>query len=271
MKKMVVFFSFLSLLSGCATITLTQHDFLYPNNGSRLNSAVAEGYKLTEISINRPDGTIAWGIHAHREDNSVTVMYFGGNQFSIKQNGAKILRALSNIGVNIVMFDHRGYGESTGTPSVENLRQDAIDNYDYVRKLIPGKLIIHGQSLGSFEAGAVASVRAVDGLVLESTATNIEEWTNVLVPWYARPFVRVNISSELKLLDNLKVVKKSAAPLLILVGKEDSQTPPWLSEKLFSNAASKKKYLFILDGAGHNNVPLHEKFSTIYKAFLDVI
>ncbi|PJF33247.1 MAG: alpha/beta hydrolase, partial [Phototrophicales bacterium] len=125
-------------------------------------------------------------------------MYFGGNQFTVRQSGAKILRALSSVGVNLIMFDHRGYGESTGTPSVENLRQDAIDNYDFARKLIQGKLIVHGQSLGSFEAGAVASVRSLDGLVLESSATNVEEWANVLVPWYARLFVRLNISSELK-------------------------------------------------------------------------
>ncbi len=43
----------------------------------------------------------------------------------------------------------------------------------------------HGQSLGSFVAAYVAQQRpAARGLILESTTTNVREWSNAMLPWY---------------------------------------------------------------------------------------
>ncbi len=271
MFKLFFSCSLLGLLTGCMTIQLSEQDFLYPNNSGSLEASVGEHYKLEEISLKRLDGTLAKGVYVHKEGNQINVMYFGGNKFSIKQDGAKIVRSLTKVGVNIIMIDHRGYGESTGTPSIANLKTDAVENYDFVRKMVKGALIIHGQSLGSFEASAVANVRSIDGLVMESSATNIDEWVNTLAPWFAKPFISFDISPELRLLDNLEIVKSIQAPLLILVGENDNQTPPWLSKKLFESAISNKKQMFVIDGADHNGVPLKHEFVSIYQAFIKLV
>lgn len=57
--------------------------------------------------------------------------------------------------INILLFDYRGYGKSTGAPSENGLYTDAIAVYEYVRKrtdLNQQKIFLFGRSLG----GAVA-------------------------------------------------------------------------------------------------------------------
>lgn len=72
--------------------------------------------------------------------------------FSSLQN-AHLLYRVCNI--NIVLFDYRGYGKSTGSPSENGLYTDALAVYDYVRKrqdINQEKIFLFGRSLG----GAVA-------------------------------------------------------------------------------------------------------------------
>jgi fermentation-respiration switch protein FrsA (DUF1100 family) len=57
--------------------------------------------------------------------------------------------------INILLFDYRGYGKSTGKPSEAGLYTDAQAVYDYVRTrtdLNQEKIFFFGRSLG----GAVA-------------------------------------------------------------------------------------------------------------------
>jgi fermentation-respiration switch protein FrsA (DUF1100 family) len=68
------------------------------------------------------------------------------------QNAHLLYRACN---INILLFDYRGYGKSTGSPSEAGLYTDALAVYDYVRKrndLNQEKIFLFGRSLG----GAVA-------------------------------------------------------------------------------------------------------------------
>ena len=92
------------------------------------------------------------------------------------------------------MMDHRGYGLSSGVPSVANLQADALQVFDYVKSrsdLNTLPVVIHGHSLGSMIAGYLASQRNVDALVLEGSVTNVEQMTAARIPWFAKPFVSV--------------------------------------------------------------------------------
>ena len=57
--------------------------------------------------------------------------------------------------INILLFDYRGYGKSTGVPSEAGLYLDAEAVYDYARRrpdINQQKIFLFGRSLG----GAVA-------------------------------------------------------------------------------------------------------------------
>ncbi len=268
MLRISLFLFSIVFLSSCANMNLSEEYFLNPTNFMK---SIPPDYDFAEFYIERSDTTKAYGVAITKSSNNVTVMYFGGNEFTVHSSGANIVKALTKIGLNVVIFDHRGYGNSTGMPTVELLKQDAIYNYDYIRKNFKGKIIVHGQSLGSFEAGAVADARKIDALVLESSATNVDDWSSAIVPWYSKPFVNINISPELRQLNNKTVVSHSEAPLLIIVGENDSQTPSYLSEMLYSASISKQKKIHIFPDSGHNTVPNNAEFGNVYSQFINEV
>ena len=74
------------------------------------------------------------------------------NLFSSLQNSHLLYQACH---INILLFDYRGYGRSTGKPSEAGLYVDAQAVYDFVRQrqdLNQEKIFFFGRSLG----GAVA-------------------------------------------------------------------------------------------------------------------
>ncbi len=264
----LAFAGIMLLASGCATITLDESILIRPNHSELLSQNLPAGYTLTEHTITRADGTHAYGVWVKHPDNQATVMYFGGNQFDVSSGGRRILDAFTAMGLNVVMFDHRGYGKSNGNPNVALLMQDAVSNYDFVTANTSHPVILHGMSLGSFEAGAVAKERPVAALVLEGSATHVDDWASTLVPWYASPFVDIKIDAALRQVNNLEVVAAHQAPLYIIVGEKDGQTPPSLSQKLYEHAVSSQKAIKVFSGMRHGNVMQHADFKTQYQAFL---
>ena len=100
-------------------------------------------------------------------------------------NAGNISHRLPNIselhrrGISIMIFDYRGYGKSTGTPSEAGLYQDALAVYEFLltQKMVdPKRLIIFGRSLGTSVAGEVARQRPAAGLILEGAFPSIQSY-----------------------------------------------------------------------------------------------
>lgn len=250
------------LLSGCATFTVGERDLLPQADRPITDRLVGEldpALSLDTLRLVRPDGAVLGGVHVHAPGRDITVVYFGGNQFLADRQGAAVARNLLPLGVNLVLFDHRGSGHSSGEVSLAALRGDALAIRDHVVDVLgvpPERLVLHGFSLGGMLAGDVAEQRAAGGLVLESTGSNANEWSRTMVPWYARPFVRVNMAESLHVLDNHRAVGAHQGALLVMVGARDSQTPPVMSRRLISSAARDGAFqrLYIAPGYGHEGV-----------------
>lgn len=275
---------FCALLCGaCTTVRMNDRWLIQPvRDNARAVSALDSTVRASGAEPHRiptPDGAELFAVVLRHPRPTATVLYFGGNGFRISQMGRGTAGILLPLGVNVVLVDHRGYGRSTGTPAtIAQLQADAVTAYDYVAAL-PGidraRIVVHGQSMGSFMAGEVADRRPVGGLVLESSTTTAAEWLRHMNPrpWYARPFVRMEISQTMRQAGNLERVRRIRAPLLVLVGERDNITPPALSRRLYEQAAtpdSLKRY-HALAGAGHNNVPAHPDFARVYGEFLRLV
>ena len=132
-------------------------------------------------------------------------------------------------------------------------------------------VVIHGHSLGSMIAGYLASQRNVDALVLEGSVTNVEQMTAARIPWFAKPFVSVEFSEEIKQVDNLKALQVYQAPLLIITGEKDTQTPPELAKSLYQHAKSQQKQIYIAKGKHHSNALTGKLLATHYEQLLKQI
>lgn len=240
---------------------------------STIRVAGARGF-----TVPAADGAQLFGVVLRHPRPAATVLYFGGNNFRISQMGRYAATYLLPLGVNVVMVDHRGYGRSTGTlATVAQLEADALQVYDQVRampELAGVPLIVHGQSLGSFVAGHVATQRPVAGLVLESSVSSAQDWVDATMRGRSvPPGTRVRVSESLARSGNLDRVRRIRLPLMVLVGADDPVTPPALSERLFTESATPAalKRLHVVAGAGHNDVPVRPAFRTAYTEFLGIV
>jgi fermentation-respiration switch protein FrsA (DUF1100 family) len=216
------------------------------------------------------DGVKLHAIHLQKPGARTTILYFGGNGYTIGRFGALSAGVFSPLNVNLMIVDHRGYGSSEGTPTAANVQADGLAAFDYLARL-PGveaaRIVVHGQSLGSFIAGHVAASRDTAAVVLESSITTAEEWVRARA---GNAPVKVRLADTLKGQGNLRNMTALAEPLLLLVGSLDKVTPPILSERLYkaSSLPEGRKSLVVVEGASHNDVLLKPSAIKAYEEFL---
>jgi uncharacterized protein len=222
------------------------------------------------------------GLVATQAGAATTVLFFGGDDFLVAQQGPATLRALTGAApVNVVLLDYPGSGASGGTPTLATLKAYALAAYDVVAArpdLAPTGVVVHGHSLGSFVAASVADARPVRGLVLQSSATTPSDWMRgffrpSMFKWWARPaypFIRVTLAPVIAEEDNVARVRRYRGPLLVLVGAEDTKTAPAMSRALAEASATPDsiKRVAVLPGSGHDDVLANQNFAAVYGDFV---
>ena len=260
------------LLGGCTTINYTAQQFV-PRDTGKLNllKDAAPAYQIENIEFKQVDGAISRGVYIQKPTADFTVLYFMGSGVRVDANGLNFGKAFTELNANIISFDYRGFGrsDSNGKPhSLIELERDALALYDYVRKIVPGELVVHGHSFGSFVAARLAGQRPIDALVLEGTGTTASAYAENMVPWFAKAFVKINLDQELMAIDNRASLAKYTGPLLIINGVNDVQTPAPTARELFESVKRGKKHYEEVQGAGHMNAMSQPEAQKAYRDFL---
>ena len=202
-----------------------------------------------EVTIETEDGERlhAWWIPA-AERPIGHVLFCHGNGGNI---GDRVLHAelLHRAGLDVLLFDYRGYGRSTGRASEEGTYRDARAARAALlgRAEVDARRVLYvGESLG----GAVALALAVDappaGLVLVSTFTSVADMARRHYPFVPRAAVPDAYPS-------LRRIRELRAPLLVLHGDRDDLVPLMYGQELF-DAAPEPKTMHVLSGVGHNDL-----------------
>ena len=274
MRSFPILFAAL-LLSACGTLQIGERQFIRADQAGAAPTARLDLAALLPLgsasdeSIATPDGAVLRGVRWRQPGATRVLLYFGGNIFHLDQHGQELLPLLASCGTDVVVFDYRGYGRSSGVPNVATLQADALRVFDHVSAQYPGAVIVHGQSLGSFMAAHVAQQRpAVRALVLESTSSTVQDWTDANVPWYVKLVSKVEIDPALRGIDNVAAVSAYRGASLVLGGSEDNITPVPLARKVFEAIPGQSKQWFVAQGAGHNGVFGHREVMPVYCGFV---
>jgi len=144
-----------------------------------LLTQVARQVGARELGIPTEDGETLYGWHrdAIRTGPRRVVLYFHGNASSVLAQ-IELQNLLLSEGWDFVGIHYRGYPGSTGTSSEQGLHRDALAAWEWVEKELgsePGRVAIHGRSLGGGVAVQLAAEVDPGALVLESTFTSIVE------------------------------------------------------------------------------------------------
>lgn len=194
----------------------------------------------------RADKPIASGVLCHGNTGNLTTI-------------ANIIPPLLDSGINILLFDYRGFGKSTGTPSFAGVVADAITAgrfHDTIRpKHLPS--ILYGYSLGGAIAAQAIRHHPFDGLILQSTFTNLPDMAKATWPRLPLYLVAGSVFDTKSVLKHLKV------PLLILHGSADESVPCWMAHQLYDSCASNKR-LYLIDGGLHKDCFKRDPDNLVY-------
>jgi fermentation-respiration switch protein FrsA (DUF1100 family) len=204
-----------------------------------------------------------WWVPGSRAE---TLVWFHGNAGNISHRLHNMRQLYDLVGVNVLIFDYRGYGQSEGEPSEAGLYTDAQAALEYIRArgdVDLGRLIYFGRSLGSAVAVELARTRPPYGLVLETPFTSVREMSSRLLPG---PLAIIVPS----MFDNLAKIPELRCPKLFIHGDRDEIVPYEQGRRLY-DAAVPPKAFFTIRGAGHNDTYLvgGERYFAKIKAFID--
>jgi fermentation-respiration switch protein FrsA (DUF1100 family) len=158
------------------------------------------------------------------------------------------------LNVNVLIFDYRGYGNSTGTPTERGLELDAEAVLEYALGLPtinPKKLYIYGKSLGGAVALSVATKvqDKVLGLVLENSFTSLAAVISQHMPYlnYVQPLLLANYWPSIERVPSIR------RPILFIYAEHDELIDNSNTKKLHEAAtASIYKRLYMVRGGSHN-------------------
>ncbi len=159
--------------------------------------------------------------------------------------------------INLVVADYRGYGASTGTPTLTDLLKDAHVIFKDVRKELSKRnlrkdLWVMGRSLGSIAALELASQHQEEmkGLIIESGFPSVVRIMFRLgMP--ARVMGREKIDQEC-----LERIKQISLPALIIHGDQDDLVPLENAKAIYQYLGTREKKLLVIPSATHNDIML---------------
>jgi uncharacterized protein len=203
------------------------------------------GLKFEEVSLLTADKVKlhAWWVPS--ETNRPALVFSHGNAGNIGHRLDK-LKIFHDLGVNVLIYDYRGFGRSEGSPSEAGVYADVQAAYDYVltgKQVAPAQIIAYGESLGGTMAAHLAATNKVGALILDSSFGSLKDMAKALMPMLA-DLVQGGY-------DTLADVKRVNVPVLVLHSPKDEIVPYAQGKGLFDAAAEPKQFVELK--GGHND------------------
>ena len=176
-----------------------------------------------------------------------TLLFFHGNAGHISGR-LESVQQFHQLGLNVLIVDYRGYGQSTGSPSEEGIYRDAEACWRYLTEtkgLASQEIIVFGRSMGGGAATWLAAREKPGAVILESVFTNVPD---VGAHHYSFLPVRALATNQF---DNESRVGQIGAPKLFIHSRGDRVVPFELGRQVYEAAAEPKQFLEI--EGGHND------------------
>jgi uncharacterized protein len=182
----------IGLLIACLLLVLMlrwfEHSQVYHPDRVLTATGAELGRRFEDVLFKAGDGIQLHGWFFPANTNSarghLAVLVCHGNAGNIGHR-LDTCAALLATGVNVFLFDYRGYGRSQGRPSEEGTYRDAQAAHAWLRQkgFAGTNIVAFGESLGGGVVAELAVREPVGGLVLESTFTSIPDIGAELFPW----------------------------------------------------------------------------------------
>jgi len=193
-----------------------------------------------------------------------------GVVFFLHGNGGNLREWFVNLDVyrrtqvDLVMFDYRGYGKSSGRiASEEELHADVYAVWQAVAERYRGRpVVVYGRSLGTALAATLAARIEPALTILVSPYRSIAALAREHYPWVPGAVLRYPLRTDL-------VLATLRTPVLLVHGDRDTLIPPAHSQAL--RALVPQARLVEVEGAGHNDLHTFDAYRRTMAAALEAL
>ncbi len=184
---------------------------------------------------------------AATEATSRTVLFCHGNAGNISGR-IETAQLLLELGVNVLLFDYRGYGRSDGEPTEANVYADAQAAFDWLRqqkRLQATDIFVFGRSLGGAVAVEMGVVNDCGGVIVESSFTSI-----VAMGQRVYPYLPVSLLARYRF-DSISKMAGIRAKVLVTHSPDDDMIPYEMGQQLHEAASGERAFISL--SGGHND------------------
>ena len=218
--------------------------FLANMPGRSLDASPTDvGLEYEDVHIDTEDGERLHGWYLPAADSRGVLLFFHGNAGNISHRLESIL-IFNRLGLEVLIVDYRGYGQSSGKPSETGTYLDARAAWDYLtqrRGVNPDRIVVFGRSLGgavgAWLAGQLRAGDAPAGLIVESSFTSGADMARRLYPIFpARLLTRLEYPV-------VEYIGQAPCPVLVVHSRDDEIIPFAMGQALHAAAPEPKAFL----------------------------
>ncbi len=220
----------------------------------------------TDVAVDVGDG-VRLHLRAHEapDARAALLLFHGNGEVVADYDGAA--KHFARAGVALMVVDYRGYGASTGRPTLRAVLADASRVLDAALALRAARpLVVMGRSLGSLSAAVLCDTarEAVRGYVFESGIGDLDSLV-------ARRGITLDAPLSDRDRDDFDPLRRHArcsTPALVLHGARDTLIAPHEAQATFDALATTDKTLVYVPDRGHNDLSLHDDY---WRALTDFV
>jgi uncharacterized protein len=181
------------------------------------------------------------------------VLYLHGNADNLDR-WSKHASQFVDRGYDIIFYDYRGFGKSTGKTTEANLLTDANLMYMFVKEELnfpENQIIVYGRSLGTGPSVRLSFDFKPKFLILETPYSSIPDAASRLIPFI--PFEKISDYQ----LNSLDIIDKINCDVHFFHGTKDWVVKYESGKQLAAKSRGGLQNLTTIEGGGHKNL---EKF-----------
>jgi fermentation-respiration switch protein FrsA (DUF1100 family) len=197
------------------------------------------GLEYEDVHLTTSDDERLHGWYVPAPDSRGVILFFHGNAGNISHRLDSIV-IFHQLGLDTLIIDYRGYGQSSGRASEQGTYLDAQAAWSHLvdeRGIPTDQIIIFGRSLGGAIGAWLAAEHTPAAAIIESSFSSGVDMARRLYP-----FLPVRLITRLRY-PVAEYASHMDCPVLVVHSREDEIIPFYMGQSIYAAVKQRKSFL----------------------------